>query len=613
VPSTEHYARLSSIDVAEISGFDTVDVMKGWSRQVSRVRAQFLRAVLETGLRQPGSGEYVAAVPEPSEFSSEEARAALMWSRRRARETFELAWDIHARLPILGAAMLAGELDENRAAALAQWTRDLADPIAERICEQLIQRAEEITVGALIHEIKRLAISFDPEWAERQYRAAIARRRVIGQRNGNGTASVSGVELPVERAKAGCDRIDILARSCKTAGDSRPIDHVRADLFLGMLDGTFTGLSEAEIVQYVPAHPLVPAEDSENAHTPGPQPEAESQQPPEESQPEPQQPAQPPQEPPASGHGRDGENGQEPGSSQVRRPPGPRSPSGGCATQAESLPCVRELRIELTTLLGQDQHPAEIPPWGYVSADLGRKITLGMVGAQWRFVVCDDDGRPICSGITPSRPARASPSQGEFPDRRQPRRGVVEIQVRASDLSWLDAASAETGLFPEWIPVIENIAGRLDLGNVDTDAAAADARRRVPGAALRRLVQVRARCCPHPACLAPAITCDQDHVVEYAEGGVTTLENLHPPCRHDHRLRHEGGWNVCTQIDGTTVWTSALGRAYISRPPPVIRESPNRWSMLKVVEPLEAEQPMILPELMRNRAELLDDDLPPPF
>jgi hypothetical protein len=32
------------------------------------------------------------------------------------------------------------------------------------------------------------------------------------------------------------------------AGDGRPIDHIRADLFLGMTDGTYSGLDDAEII-----------------------------------------------------------------------------------------------------------------------------------------------------------------------------------------------------------------------------------------------------------------------------------------------------------------------------------------------------------------------------
>lgn len=47
---------------------------------------------------------------------------------------------------------------------------------------------------------------------------------------------------------AASGRIDALAKATKRAGDARPLDHIRADLFLGMTDGTYTGLDEAAII-----------------------------------------------------------------------------------------------------------------------------------------------------------------------------------------------------------------------------------------------------------------------------------------------------------------------------------------------------------------------------
>lgn len=38
----------------DVSGFDTVEVAKAWFRQMSRVKAKFLLAVLETGLGYHG-------------------------------------------------------------------------------------------------------------------------------------------------------------------------------------------------------------------------------------------------------------------------------------------------------------------------------------------------------------------------------------------------------------------------------------------------------------------------------------------------------------------------------------------------------------------------------
>ncbi|NJP23878.1 MULTISPECIES: HNH endonuclease signature motif containing protein [unclassified Microbispora] len=255
-PGAELAGLLAEVNVERVSGFDTVEVLKAAYRQVCHDRAWFLRALLEVGLRDSFSGDDVVRLEVPDEFGPDEARAALVWSRRRADSTFELAWNIHRRLPILGEAMLAGTLDEPRAVAFVRWTVGLTDEQAALVCDQLVPQASSWTVGELIERIQRLALAIDPAWAERRYTEAVRRRRVVGTRNEDGTATVSGLDLPLDRAAAGCDRIDELARACKRAGDRRPIDHIRVDLFLGSLDGTFEGMSDEEIVTHVLCHPF---------------------------------------------------------------------------------------------------------------------------------------------------------------------------------------------------------------------------------------------------------------------------------------------------------------------------------------------------------------------
>ncbi|MEW9528042.1 DUF222 domain-containing protein, partial [Microbispora sp. NPDC049125] len=256
-PGAELAQALASINVAMVSGYDTVEVLKAAYRQSCHDRAWFLQVMLEVGLREQFSAGTVRRLAVPEEFAPDEARAALVWSRRRADSTFELAWNVHRRLPVLGEAMLAGVLDEPRAAAFICWTTGLTDEQAALVCDHLVDQAGRWTVGELIEHIQRLVLAIDPGWAEKRYTEAVKRRRVVGARNDDGTASVSGLDLPVDRAAAGCERIDELARSCKRAGDRRPIDHIRADLFLGSLDGTFEGLTDEQIITHIRTHPFL--------------------------------------------------------------------------------------------------------------------------------------------------------------------------------------------------------------------------------------------------------------------------------------------------------------------------------------------------------------------
>src|SRR5690606_38107277 len=94
--------------------------------------------------------------------------------------------------------------------------------------------------------------------------------------------------------------------------------------------------------------------------------------------------------------------------------------------------------------------------------------------------------------------------------------------------------------------------------------------RRLPGARLRRWIELRDRTCRHPCCRAPAATAEVDHRVGWAAGGPTNERNLLAMCRRDHRLKDEAGWAVDQHADGTTVWASPLGHTATAHPPLVV-------------------------------------------
>jgi hypothetical protein len=82
------------------------------------------------------------------------------------------------RLPEVHAAMLAGVLDEPRARVFSDWTTELSGEQARQVGATLLPRAPELTTGQLIDQIKKLAITVDPDWANSARRApgAVLRR-----------------------------------------------------------------------------------------------------------------------------------------------------------------------------------------------------------------------------------------------------------------------------------------------------------------------------------------------------------------------------------------------------------------------------------------------------
>ena len=150
-----------------------------------------------------------------------------------------------------------------------------------------------------------------------------------------------------------------------------------------------------------------------------------------------------------------------------------------------------DIHVDLTTLLGLDESPAELPGWGPVIADVARRVVADQRDAAWTFTVDDPD----------------------------------------------------TGL-PTW----------------------AETTRRRPTAGQTRQVRARNKTCVFPGCRMPATDSDLDHTRDYAKNGPTHEDNLAPLCRHDHRLKHDGGWSVKRIADGIYQWTSRLGQIYITQP-----------------------------------------------
>jgi hypothetical protein len=116
---------------------------------------------------------------------------------------------------------------------------------------------------------------------------------------------------------------------------------------------------------------------------------------------------------------------------------------------------------------------------------------------------------------------------------------------------------------------------QVDPAVTTPDPYPGDADRRSPGAALRRSLEIRDRSCVMIGCRAPAHTTDKDHTHDHATGGPTLAPNLGNTCRHDHRLKHEGGWALHQPHPGHFTWTNSSGRTYRNRPQPIITGPPD--------------------------------------
>jgi len=107
------------------------------------------------------------------------------------------------------------------------------------------------------------------------------------------------------------------------------------------------------------------------------------------------------------------------------------------------------------------------------------------------------------------------------------------------------------------VPIVEDEDGNpLNIGRKT---------RAVPPA-MQRALQARDGGCRFPGCTQERHV-DAHHIVHWADGGETNIDNLALLCRHHHRLIHEGGFDLTKNAGGTLVFTRPDGR--------VIETSPN--------------------------------------
>lgn len=248
-------------EVAAVADDALLDLLSVEWQRLCIQQARVWAVMAEIAARDPMPGRGL----DPDQLfdcAADEIRAELVLTRRGARAELEHATSVLA-LPRVAEAMTAGLIDRRRAIVLADACAGLSSEQVETLLDRLLPAASHSTPTGLASAAKRVAVALDPGWAERRYRQAVRERRVIGYLNDDGSATVSGQYLPAEQAATACARIDALAAAAKRAGAAATTDHLRVEVFLGLLDGRFRGFDEqaiiAELLSVYPPSGTAPA------------------------------------------------------------------------------------------------------------------------------------------------------------------------------------------------------------------------------------------------------------------------------------------------------------------------------------------------------------------
>ena len=94
--------------------------------------------------------------------------------------------------------------------------------------------------------------------------------------------------------------------------------------------------------------------------------------------------------------------------------------------------------------------------------------------------------------------------------------------------------------------------------------------------ALWRALVARDRHCTFPGCTRPPVMCHAHHIVHWADGGKTSLDNLVLVCGEHHRVLHHTPWEVRLHRDDRRPEYLPPRRGTSQEPPAWIRHRPRR-------------------------------------
>lgn len=102
---------------------------------------------------------------------------------------------------------------------------------------------------------------------------------------------------------------------------------------------------------------------------------------------------------------------------------------------------------------------------------------------------------------------------------------------------------------------------------------------------MRRALKARDGGCRFPGCTNHKFV-DGHHIIHWANGGETSLDNLVLLCRHHHRLVHEGGFGCKRSKDGEVYFLDRQSRPIADSPSPQCAslENPVAWMYRKYAD-----------------------------
>jgi hypothetical protein len=530
-PGAELAGTLEALIPFAMQDSELVDALVAFRRQASWAQAGELAVIAELARRRP-AGAYERLANGSSytgEFVIDEVETALTLSGTSAAYLVEMALAIDERLPATGEALRAGLIDYAKAKVIAQGTSATTREIAELVERQVLDAAPGQTTSQLRAKVARAVMAADPEAAERRRKTAEAQRDVHchEERDGSGTATIAGRNLPADQAVAAVNRLNAIARAFKADGDTRRLGAIRADVLLAMMLGLL---------------PAQPPSGDEAASVPDAQ----------------------------AASGRAGQRGCPAGCTDAQTTSSQAYHGYPAAGRIDDEP------VEHGGIADLSRSDQDIPPPPERPDDLGGDASEGPDHSQaqpWYLTPAQDrDQDPYEEGD--DAPARR---ETDIAARAGARVGTVNLTIPLTTYLGLTHTPAEVaGYGPLLAEVARILADNATQPGAEWCVTVLDDHghpiqhgeiRYRPSPALRRKIEVRNPTCVFPQCRRPTRACDLDHTIPFGQdGGITCACNVAPLCRRHHRLKQADGWRLDQIEPGHYMWTTPSGKRYHSIP-----------------------------------------------
>src|SRR5487761_1511079 len=206
----------------EASADEVMGAVCAWDRLPAYATGQMYAAVGAFIRHRPADGckaETAGGMPRVwQEFTGTELSHSLAESRGVAETMLGTAHDLEVKLPGTMAALLDGDIRDDKARTIVRGTAHL-DPAEARATEELVlDRAGTLTPGGLRAAIDRAAMEIAPDKARQRRQEAGKTRRVEVRPEESGNSSVAARELSPDLAAVIDQELSARARELKKAG-----------------------------------------------------------------------------------------------------------------------------------------------------------------------------------------------------------------------------------------------------------------------------------------------------------------------------------------------------------------------------------------------------------